>query len=141
LQPSLFTRLASAEAELRAVKEILAEVLDILAEVKANQDKLRQDHDKRCERAERLLTDQRRPWWQRLGEDNSIVGRARLPMQAKLTLVRALLKDHNLFAQNQIPKSELTFWKDMGRTAITVLFLMTVIMVGLHELLNHDSNY
>jgi hypothetical protein len=139
LQPSLFTRLASAEAELRAVKEILAEVLDILAEVKANQDKLRQDHDKRRERAERLLTDQRRPWWHRLGEDNSIVGRARLP--AKLTLIRALLKDHNLFVQNQIPKSELTFWKDMGRTAITVLFLMTVIMVGLHELLNHNSNY
>ena len=109
MQPSLFTRLASAEAELRAVKEILAEVLDILAEVKANQDKLRQDHDKRCERAERLLTVQRRPWWQRLGEDNSIVGRARLPMQAKLTLIRALLKGHNLFVQNQITKSELKF--------------------------------
>ncbi len=40
----LFTRLAVAEAELRAVKEILADVLDILAEMKANQDEMRQDH-------------------------------------------------------------------------------------------------
>ena len=77
LQPSLFTRLAVAEAELRAVKEILADVLDILAEMKANQDEMRQDHDARRGRAERPLTDQRRPWWRRMGNHNSICGRAR----------------------------------------------------------------
>ena len=77
LQPSLFTRLAVAEAELRAVKEILADVLEILAEMKANQDEMRQDHDARRGRAERPLTDRRRPWWRRLGNHNSIFGRAR----------------------------------------------------------------
>ena len=43
------------------MEEILADVLDILAEVKANQDEMRQDHDARLGRVERLLTDQRRP--------------------------------------------------------------------------------
>jgi hypothetical protein len=38
LQPSLFTRLAVAEAELLAMK-------DILAELKVNQDELRRDRD------------------------------------------------------------------------------------------------
>jgi len=37
LQPSLFIRLADAEAELRAMKDMLAEVLEMLAEMKANQ--------------------------------------------------------------------------------------------------------
>jgi len=39
---------------------------DLLAEVKANRDELRQDRDGWRGRAERLLTDQRRPWWRRL---------------------------------------------------------------------------
>jgi hypothetical protein len=91
LQPSLFTRPAVAEAELRAMEEILADVLDILAEVKANQDEMRQDHDARLGRVERLLTDQRRPWWQRLGNDNSIFGRARAPIQANLMLITTLI--------------------------------------------------
>ena len=38
----------------------------LLAEVKANRDELRQDRDEWRGRAERLLTDQRRPWWRRL---------------------------------------------------------------------------
>ena len=38
---------------------------DLLAEVKANRDE-RQDRDEWRGRAERLLTDQRRPWWRRL---------------------------------------------------------------------------
>ena len=38
LQPSLFTRLALVESELRAMK-------DMLAEMKVNQDELRQDRD------------------------------------------------------------------------------------------------
>jgi hypothetical protein len=134
----LFTRLAVAEAELQAIEEILADVLDILAEVKANQDEMRQDHDARLGRMERLLTDQRRPWWQRLGNDNSIFGRARPPIQANLMLTTALLKDHSMSALDQIPKDDLAFWKDMGRTVIIGLFLTAVFMIGLYQLLNHN---
>jgi chromosome condensin MukBEF ATPase and DNA-binding subunit MukB len=57
VQPSLFTRLAVAESELRAMK-------DMLAEMKVNQDELRQDRDEWRWRAERLLADlQRGAWW------------------------------------------------------------------------------
>ena len=55
----LAIKLAAAEAELRGLKELLAEV-------KANRDELRQDRDDWRGRAERILTDQRRPWWRRL---------------------------------------------------------------------------
>jgi hypothetical protein len=58
VQPSLFTRLAAVEAELRAMK-------DMLAELKVNQDELRHDRDEWRWRAERLLADlQRGVWWQ-----------------------------------------------------------------------------
>jgi hypothetical protein len=57
LQPSLFTRLAVAEAELLAMN-------DMLAELKLNQDELRRDRDEWRWRAERLLADlQRGAWW------------------------------------------------------------------------------
>jgi argininosuccinate lyase len=57
VQPSLFTRLAVVESELRAMK-------DMLAELKVNQDELRQDRDEWRWRAERLLADlQRGAWW------------------------------------------------------------------------------
>jgi argininosuccinate lyase len=57
LQPSLFTRLAVVESELRAMK-------DMLAELKVNQNELRQDRDEWRWRAERLLADlQRGAWW------------------------------------------------------------------------------
>ena len=57
MQPSLFTRLAVVESELRATK-------DMLAELKVNQDELRQDRDEWRWRAERLLADlQRGAWW------------------------------------------------------------------------------
>jgi len=138
LQPSLSTRLAVAEAELRAVEEILADVLDILAEVKANQDEIRQDYNARRGLAERPLTDQRWPWWQRLRNNNSVFGRARLPIPFKLMLIRVLLKVRNMSAPDGIPKDDLAFWKGMGRTAITGLFLMTVFMIGLYQLLNHN---
>ena len=51
LQLSLFTRLNAVEAELRAMK-------DLLAELKVNQDGLRRDRDEWRWRAERLLADQ-----------------------------------------------------------------------------------
>jgi chromosome segregation ATPase len=47
LQISLFTRLSIAEAELRAIK-------DTLAELKVNHDELRRDRDEWRWRAERL---------------------------------------------------------------------------------------
>lgn len=57
MQASLFTRLAVVEAELRAVK-------DMLAELKVNQDELRQDRHEWRWRAERLLADlQQGAWW------------------------------------------------------------------------------
>ena len=57
MPPSLFTRLAVAEAELRAMK-------DMLAELKVNHDELRKDRDEWRWRAERLLADQQRgAWW------------------------------------------------------------------------------
>ena len=57
LQPSLFTRLAEVEAELVAMK-------NMLAELKVNQDELRRDRDEWRWRAERLLADlQQGTWW------------------------------------------------------------------------------
>jgi argininosuccinate lyase len=57
LQPSLFTRLAVVESELRAMK-------DMLSELKVSQDELRRDRDEWRWRAERLLADlQRGAWW------------------------------------------------------------------------------
>jgi hypothetical protein len=50
VQPSLFTRLTAVEAELLAMR-------DMLAELKVNQDELRQDRDEWRWRAERLLAD------------------------------------------------------------------------------------
>ena len=138
MQPSLFTRLAVAEEELRAMEEILADVLDILAKVKANQDEMRQDYDARLGRVERLLTDQRRPWWRRLGNDNSIFGRARPPIPDSLMPVTTLLMDHNMSALDQTPKDDLAFWKGIGRTAIIGLFLTAIFMIGLYQVLNHN---
>ena len=57
MQPSLFTRLAAVEAELREMK-------DMLAQLKVNQDELCQDRDEWRWRAERLLADlQQGTWW------------------------------------------------------------------------------
>ena len=53
MQPSLFTRLASVEAELSAMK-------DMLVELKVNQDELRRDRDEWRWRAERLLAELQR---------------------------------------------------------------------------------
>jgi hypothetical protein len=62
VQPSLFTRLAVVESELRAMK-------DMLSELKVNQDELRHDRDEWRWRGERLLADLPRGalwrWWNR----------------------------------------------------------------------------
>ena len=57
MQISLFTRLNAVEAELQAMKTLLAEM-------KVNQDELRRDRDEWRWRAERLLADQEGGvWW------------------------------------------------------------------------------
>ena len=65
MQPSLFTRLAAAEAEMRAMK-------DMLAELRVNQDELRKDRDEWRWRAEYLLAEAQRRfldrWGQRIAE-------------------------------------------------------------------------
>ncbi len=55
----LAIKLAALDAEVKGLR-------DLLAKVQANRDELRQDRDDWRGRAERLLTDQRRPWWRRL---------------------------------------------------------------------------
>jgi hypothetical protein len=59
VQPSLFTRLAVVEADLRAMK-------DMLVEMKVNFDEMRQDRDEWRWPAERLLADLQRGVWLRL---------------------------------------------------------------------------
>jgi hypothetical protein len=58
VQPSLFTRLAVVESELRSMK-------DMLAQLKVNQDELRRDRDEWRWRAECLLADLQRGAWSR----------------------------------------------------------------------------
>ncbi len=55
----LAVRLAAAEAELAGLKALLEEI-------RSSRDDLRGDRDAWRGRAERLLVDQRRPWWRRL---------------------------------------------------------------------------
>ena len=119
MHPSLFTRVAAAEEELRAVEDILAEVLDILAEVKANQDKIRQDHNARGEPVER-----RRPW-------------RRLSDGALALFQRAGMNFRGFFTRQPNPRDERTFWKIIGRIAIAGLFLMTIFLVGLYRLVSN----
>jgi hypothetical protein len=74
LQLSLFTRLNAVEAELRTMK-------DLLAELKVNQDGLRRDRDEWRWRAERLLADRER----------GALGRWRVRADAALDIVGASL--------------------------------------------------
>ncbi len=128
MPPSLFTRVAATEAELQAMEEILADVLDILAEVKADQNAIRQNHEAQGGRAKRGVTDQRRTWRQRLGGALSIFGSARFPIHRSTSL------------PDQVHNDELAFWKSTGRIAVAGLFLMTVFVIGLYQLLNGRLN-
>ncbi|MBV9289012.1 MAG: hypothetical protein JO288_14555 [Hyphomicrobiales bacterium] len=89
MQPSLFTRLAVAEAQAQAMKDALAEVVEMLAEVRANQDELRQDHDEWKQWAERLLTDQRKSSWRRIGGWMRRPARLPLPHSVSVGYVRS----------------------------------------------------
>lgn len=57
--PDVAVKLAALDAEVKGLR-------DMLAEVRANRDDLRADRDEWKGRAERLLTDQRKPWFRRL---------------------------------------------------------------------------
>lgn len=55
----LDARFAALDAEVKGLRELLAEVRN-------SRDEIRQDRDEWRGRAERLLTDQRKPWWKRI---------------------------------------------------------------------------
>ena len=61
-QPDLAARLAIAEAEVKGLRELLAERDRLLAEVKTSRDEAR--HSRDYWRAK--LLKERRPWWKRL---------------------------------------------------------------------------
>jgi hypothetical protein len=90
LQPSLFTRLAAVEAELFAVK-------GMLAELQVSQDELRRDRDEWRWRAERLLADlQQGTWWRwrnraaaAFGAVSASVGDLLADVQNRLSEMRA----------------------------------------------------
>jgi hypothetical protein len=90
VQPSLFTRLAAVEAELLAMR-------DLLADLKVNQDELRQDRDEWRWRADRLLAElQRGAWWRWCNRATAVLDavteifcRLLADMQAKLAEMRA----------------------------------------------------
>jgi hypothetical protein len=123
LQSSLFTRVAATEAELRALEDILADVLDILAEVKANQDESRRNPDAAGGAAKRPATDQRRTWRQRLGA-LFLFRRPRFPGRRRKSVPDRATED------------EMAFWKITGRIAAVCLALVTVFLIGLYHLLN-----
>jgi hypothetical protein len=66
--------------------------------------------------------------------------RPRLPAHA--TPRQALRSTNVIFESgsvpHQIPKDDLVFWKNMGRTVIIGLFLTAVFTIGLYQLLNHN---
>ena len=95
MQPSLFTRLAVVEAELSAMK-------DMLAELKVNQDELRRDRDEWRWRAERLLADlQQGAWWR-------WCNRAAAALDAVTASFRGLLADvRNKLSEMRANRGEL----------------------------------
>ena len=100
LQPSLFTRLTAVEAELSAMK-------DILAELKVNQDELRRDRDEWRWRAERLLADlQQGTWWR-------WCNRAAAALDAGTARFRGLLADvQNRLSEMRASRGELRQGRD-----------------------------
>jgi hypothetical protein len=63
----------------------------LLAEVKSNRNELRQDRDEWRGRAERLLTDQRRPWWPRRASGLGGERRSAPPHRARSLMVIAVV--------------------------------------------------
>jgi hypothetical protein len=53
--------------------------------------------------------------------------------------MRTFFTDRNAPATDRNARYDSAFWKDMGGTAITGLFLLTGFVIGLHQLLKHDK--
>ena len=125
MQPSLFTRVTEVEAELRAVKDVLAEMLDILAEVKANQDEMRREREEPAGAESFPMDPPLR--WRRRAQARLMAGVRALPR-----FMRRRLADRD---EPTTDKDDLAFWKEMARSAMTGLFLLTALMIGLYQLL------
>jgi hypothetical protein len=123
---------------LRAVEDILADVLDILAQVKAKQDEIRQDHHPQSGLAEHLVTDQQRSWRRRLRKVLPRFHRGRFPRQDDIKVMSALLRKRQMPELDEIQRDEHAFWKIIGRIAVTSLFLMSIFAIGLYRLMNHN---
>jgi chromosome condensin MukBEF ATPase and DNA-binding subunit MukB len=104
LQPSLFTRLTVVEAELLAMK-------DMLAELKVKQHELRRDRDEWRWRAERLLADlQQGTWWR-------WCNRAAAALDAVTARFRALLANvQNRLSDMRANRDELRLGRDQWRS-------------------------
>ena len=130
--PSLFTRLAVAEEKLRAVQDTLAQVLDVLAETRANQDQMRKDLD------DRLLEDQtstyQRPW-PAPHRDASFFTRALLLMRSRIIGIKTSFAEFNIHELAKSRREDFVFWKDLARIAITGLFLLSIFVAGMYQLL------
>ena len=111
MQPSLFTRLASVEAELSAMK-------DMLVELKVNQDELRRDRDEWRWRAERLLAElQRGSWWRRRR-------RAAAPLDGVIASFCRLLVDIQArLAEMRVNWDELRQGRDLWHSRVERLLI------------------
>ena len=134
--PSLFTRLAVAEEELRVVKETLAQVLDVLAEMRTSQDQMREDLDDRL-LADQPLTNQRRPPWPPQ-DDPSLFARALLSVRSRINGIQTSLEEFNSHDPVGISNEDFVFWKDLARAAITGLFLLSIFVIGMYQLLKYQ---
>ncbi len=132
---SLFTRLTAAEEELRTVTETLAQILDVLAEMRANQEQMRADLDERL-LADQPLTDQRRPWWPPR-DDASFLSRALRSIRGKITGAQTSSDVFDGREPHTISNDDVVFWKELARTAITGLFLLSIFMIGVYQLLKY----
>jgi len=95
LQLSLFTRVNAVEAELRAMKELVAEL-------KVNQNELRRDRDEWRWRAERLLADQEGgPLWRWRKRADAVLDTAAASLSKLAVDLRAKL------AENRVSPNEL----------------------------------
>jgi hypothetical protein len=105
----LFTRLAAVEAELLAMR-------DIFAELKVNQDELRQDRDEWRWRAERLLADLQRGAWRR------VCNRAAAALDAVTASLCAKLADlQNKLSEMKANRDELRQGRHYGGAGPSVL--------------------
>lgn len=127
----MFSRIAAVEAEVQSVKDVLDQMLDILADMKANQDEMRRGRDG-PDGAAPVSTEPRLPrrW------------RARQGVFARLRTLRRISFGRFLrpgpLADREEPGADHddhAFWRVMARSAIAGLFLLTVFMIGLYQLL------